>query len=332
VVPHGQLTAHPHDEPVEVVAAGYVPQKWGIFRLHRRPVRPVHPRIIEKVAVDTPRLIENLGPLSHRIDLHLQGVHIQHPLSGFGLLTRIGNPPALPLPVKHLLAVGRQLIPVSLHHLALLPLLHVEFEEPGGTRSGTRVNHIEDFPRLAHAQVIITPGTQGKVDNTAADPLQVNGDLLHSLLFCSFRGFFVCSLSLFFPSGIFTGFGRVTGGVTALCGLSVARRALSRFRRGHRFALFIALTRKRMGKVGTQRGQVYGAGHPHVVARLVKPVDDRPCIGRRQEKEVLPVGVENRTHGIAHPVGDRGRLPFFHRVEVYPPEMGGGHKRVGDPP
>ena len=59
------------------------------------------------------------------INADLGTFHIQDAFPGLRFLACIGNAPGLPLPVEHLLSIGRKLVAIHLSHLFILTLFQV---------------------------------------------------------------------------------------------------------------------------------------------------------------------------------------------------------------
>ena len=106
VVSDRQLARHPLQHAVQIGARRGVRQEGGVLFPLLRPVHAVHVRRVEVVAVDPPRLVEDLLPLGARIDTYLDGIDTDPSLRRLDRFRCRHNRPRVAVAVQQLLAVS----------------------------------------------------------------------------------------------------------------------------------------------------------------------------------------------------------------------------------
>ena len=120
----------------ELVARRQPVQVRLVSRGHLAEIESVVTRVVEEVALDTPRLAIHLFPHVPRLDVHQHRVQLERTLAGLGLpatrrrLVRSRHHPLLALAVQQLLAVERHGVVVDLvDELVELALLEIPLVE-----------------------------------------------------------------------------------------------------------------------------------------------------------------------------------------------------------
>ena len=101
VVSHRQLARHPLRHAIEVGSRRHVRQERRVLLVLLLPVDAVHVRGVEVVAIDPPRLVEDLLPFGARIDAHFDPVDVQPAFRGLDLLRRRDNRPLVVARVRN---------------------------------------------------------------------------------------------------------------------------------------------------------------------------------------------------------------------------------------
>src|SRR5580704_5703860 len=94
IVADSQFTSHPLEQLVQIIPAGEVGKKSGVFLFNGQPVDAMHIRVIEVISADPPGFIENIGPFGGRIYLYMDIAYRDRPLARLRLRARIDHPPA----------------------------------------------------------------------------------------------------------------------------------------------------------------------------------------------------------------------------------------------
>ena len=95
------------EDEVQVGPVPEVGHEAAVFFLHPGPVDAVQVADVEPVPVDADGVVEDLGPLQARLDLHGHVGKAQGPVAGLLAGLQVDDAEALAVPVEDLLAVGR---------------------------------------------------------------------------------------------------------------------------------------------------------------------------------------------------------------------------------
>ena len=144
------------------------------------PVDPPHVGDVEEVAVEAPRLSEDLRPLRRRVELHGEAREVELPLARLQAFLRLRDGPGLVGPVDEPAAVRRERIPLDvrqeLRRLPFLQLEHLERPLHGAVplREGRRrLGEPEDLP-LRRREPRVVPGWNRKAGHAVDDPREVD--------------------------------------------------------------------------------------------------------------------------------------------------------------
>ncbi len=147
-----ELRDHLPDDVAQVLAGHAVVEHLLVVRPHGRPVHAVHVGDVEVVALEPPRLDEELPPLLARVDGdgHARRDHV---LAG-GPGRRVLDRPAPAAEDDDLLAVGRHLVAAgSLGHRLLLLLLVGDVEEHDLRRPPGLEPHVQELVLVVDGQI-----------------------------------------------------------------------------------------------------------------------------------------------------------------------------------
>src|ERR1044072_5429922 len=91
----GELAADHRDQVTEICSMTNKTQQRFVFLIHSLPIRAVHLRIVEILALNAPRLAVDLRPLGARINSHLQLSDVQWTIANFRRSFSRDNPPTI---------------------------------------------------------------------------------------------------------------------------------------------------------------------------------------------------------------------------------------------
>src|SRR5215467_13546220 len=108
-------------------------------------------RIVEKVALNTPRLVVHLIPLRPRVGIHFHLIQLERAFARLWCRCRTCNEPARTLLVEHLFAVGGNLEGADTAEEWLgLARAQIEFGYANQARLG-KSWHVDDLAQKEHA-------------------------------------------------------------------------------------------------------------------------------------------------------------------------------------
>ena len=158
-------------------------QEHGVLFLHGGPVRAVHVRIVEVVAVDPPGLIVDLTPLRSRIDPHFHVGDGEPVRGGFDVRPAgIADEPAARGRVQHALAVRRQVVEARApDHGRLFTVGEREAAKAGaGAGAAEPARHpasdVEELARIAGLQVRVAGFGQRQGEDALIESVEVDVD------------------------------------------------------------------------------------------------------------------------------------------------------------
>src|SRR3954470_23524105 len=141
---NGELPTRERDEIAQIGTVANIGQERAVFIVHGLPVRAVHLRVVEVVALVAPGLLEDLRPLGAWIDEHLELPDVDRAVTDFrGLVGGDDSPAAFRRAarglIEELFPVGRERVRANaLEERSRRALLDREALE---AQAGRRVRH-----------------------------------------------------------------------------------------------------------------------------------------------------------------------------------------------
>ncbi len=313
MVSDDQLAVHPGKHASQILPRGEIGKEHRVLRLHRVPVRAMHVRVVEIIAIDAPCFVENLAPLGSRIDLHFDLIDSQLVFRRIDLVGDIGNRPSvLRQTQQHSLPVARQFDVEDLLQRGLfLPFREAVVRERSRrplAASDVGALDVVQLTGLRDLQRAVRRRRQRKRLNTIRQAIHVDHSFRWRLFRCS--RLFV-SLWLI---GCFCGVIRF---------LLVGRRIF--------LPLFVALFCERRDHALRQDSEIDRVRRARVVAPHRETVGERTGVGRHDEVEILSVRIEHRAVGLFESIGERKRFLLIERVELDRVEVLNRVVRICDP-
>src|SRR6185503_4405970 len=167
-------------------------QIWLIFFGGRLQVETVVIRVVEEVALDTPRLVVHLFPLSPGIDIDLHVLGFDLSFTGLHRLRRGSDEPVVALTEEHLLSVGGEIKRANtVEDFFKLALLHVELMQ-GKSRRSARCRcwrlREEDRIRFARSESYEVSRWNRQRKDSLANTVKIDGNSRRRFFVIRLRG------------------------------------------------------------------------------------------------------------------------------------------------